>query len=150
MGVVASQEQSKCQKEKKAAPEFRERRDPIDGFGVDRMDGEESGCGKGHLQLVSQQPKHREDGERAGDSKDDVADVKGSGMGPERGEEKSVGEHLERTIGACLEGGTGRAEAGIGREEPSQGSMGSEGGVEDDLLVVVPDEAIAEAIAVGN
>ena len=76
--------------------------------------------------------------------------MEGLGIRTEGAEEQPVGKHLERAVIRILNGLAMSDETRIRGEEVAEGDAGLEVRVLYNLLMVVPHEPIADAIAVGN
>ena len=122
--------------------------DPVDGFGVDGIDGEERcGCECGERAL-REEPKDGEGREDAGDREQEVCEVEGSWGESEACANDAIGEHLERAIGLILNCGVLMGEAYVRGEDPGEGCGWSDCRVHHDLFVVVPDEAVGDAVVI--
>ena len=76
--------------------------------------------------------------------------MEGNWVESEGAGDDAVGEHLKRAVGLVLDAGVLMGEADVGGEDLGEGGGWPEGGVHHDLLVVVPDEAVGEAVVVSD
>ena len=114
------------------------------------IDGEKRGGYEGGRGAAEQEAEESECSEDACDREGDAGKVKGGRCETEACCQYAVSEHLEGAPGIVLVGEILVCEADVSGEEAAKWRVWFEGWVHDDLLVIVPDEAVFDAIAIDN
>ena len=139
----------KAGEKKNGAAKIGEGGGPVDSFGVDGVDGKERGGGESDGDTAGKHPEERET-ERGGDAHEkDAEQVKCEGVHTPCRDEEPVSEHLHGTV-INLGALDVRKSPNVGEEELAKRCALLESGVHDDLLLVVPSEAVGKAVGIGK